>query len=44
MTWQGVNPLTYFDNNDNALQSMQDAYNAMNLLRPREQNWFSKEK
>ena len=31
---QGVNPLTYFDNNDTALKFTQDAYNAMNLLRP----------
>ena len=31
---QGVNPLTYFDNNDTALKFTQDAYSAMNLLRP----------
>ena len=31
---QGVNPLTYFDNNDASLKFTQDAYKAMNLLRP----------
>jgi len=31
---QGVHPLTYFDNNDSSLQFTQDAYKAMNLLRP----------